>query len=135
MISGFLDQTNPVLQEFCQSHSLDVDKSEFQQTKTITSSSTLGGPTVWETCLPQVLIQLGLPDDMIRNCLVALLNRLIIIDDENVSCKWSSPSYRLAAQLVFPAVVAASNPVTTNIGQKCMIIGKSILYFKCHKFI
>nr|CAH8855885.1 unnamed protein product [Trichobilharzia regenti] len=119
MISGFLDQTNPVLQEFCQSHSLDVDKSEFQQTKTITSSSTLGGPTVWETCLPQVLIQLGLPDDMIRDCLVALLNRLIIIDNENVSSKWSSPSYRLAAQLVFPAVVAASNPVTTNIGQKC----------------
>ncbi|VDQ06744.1 unnamed protein product, partial [Trichobilharzia regenti] len=119
MISGFLDQANPVLQEFCQSHSLGVDKSELQQAKTITSSSTLGGPTVWGTCLPQVLIQLGLPDDMIRNCLVALLNRLIIIDKENVSSKWSSPSYRLAALLVFPAVVAASNPVTTNIGQKC----------------
>ncbi|CAH8830719.1 unnamed protein product [Trichobilharzia szidati] len=118
MISGFLDQANPVLQEFYQSHSLSVDKSELKQTKTITSSLTLGGPTIWGTCLPQVLIQLGLPDGMIRNCLVALLNRLIVIDIDNVSSKWSSPSYRLAAQLVFPAVVAASNPVTTNTGQK-----------------
>ncbi|CAH8635139.1 unnamed protein product [Heterobilharzia americana] len=116
MISGFLDQASPVLWEFEQNQCSDEQSIEIKLPSKVKSGSTLGGPAIWEACLPQVLIQLGLPDDMIRNCLVALLNRLIYISTEtNVNSKWNSPSYRLAAQLVYPAVVAASNPVAPEI--------------------
>ncbi|CAH8588952.1 unnamed protein product [Schistosoma turkestanicum] len=113
MISGFLDQASPVLLESNQS--MNVQSDRLQCGSGSKSSPTLGGPTIWEACLPQVLIRLGLPDDMIRNCLVALLNRLIYIGtDHNVNFKWNSPSFRLAAQLVFPSVVAASDPVNPD---------------------
>ncbi|TNN13197.1 Serine/threonine-protein kinase SMG1 [Schistosoma japonicum] len=111
MISGFLDQASPVLSKF-DHQCISVQSDKVQLSNGSKSGPTLGGPAIWEACLPQVLIRLGLPDDMIRNCLVALLNRLIYIGINNtVNSKWNSPSSRLAAQLAFPAVVVASNPI------------------------
>ncbi|VDP86325.1 unnamed protein product [Echinostoma caproni] len=76
--------------------------------------ATLGGPAIWEACLHQVLVRLSLPDPAIRNCLVALLTRLILTGRETESTQitnrtthWRSSSLRFAAHLVFPSVVAA----------------------------
>ncbi|CAH8665481.1 unnamed protein product [Schistosoma bovis] len=114
MISGFLDQASPVLSEFNHQR-INVQSDKLQHGIGSKCSPTLGGPAIWEACLPQVLVRLGLPDDMIRNCLVALLNRLIYVGtDNNVNFKWNSPSFRLATQLVFPAVVAACDPVNPD---------------------
>ncbi|CAH8677227.1 unnamed protein product [Schistosoma rodhaini] len=114
MISGFLDQASPVLSEF-NHQCINVQTDKLQHGTGSKSSPTLGGPAIWEACLPQILVRLGLPDDMIRNCLVALLNRLIYVGtDNNVNFKWNSPSFRLATQLVFPAVVAACDPVNPD---------------------
>ncbi|CAL8090037.1 unnamed protein product [Calicophoron daubneyi] len=85
---------------------------------TTSTVTTLGGPSIWETCLQQVLVRLNLPDTAIRNCLVGLLTRLILTksDSERTTTpssgsRYLSPSFRFAAHLVFPAVVAAIDTI------------------------
>ncbi|KAF6775770.1 hypothetical protein AHF37_05400 [Paragonimus kellicotti] len=129
LIAGFLMHGGPVAQSFDFHQALPSSQSTShtprdcggQNAEThipatnFTSQrpgTTLGGPSIWEACLPQVLVRLSLPDPSIRNCLVALLTRLILTGNQHAPCITAdcydpSPSLRFAAHLVFPAVVAA----------------------------
>lgn len=87
------------------------------------ANASLGGPSIWEACLEQVLVCLSLPDRAVRTCLIALLDRLINtspgpqVGSGGWCCESSS---RFAAHLVFPAVVAAT---TTDANR---IVGNAI---------
>ncbi|CAH8470311.1 unnamed protein product [Dicrocoelium dendriticum] len=127
LIAGFLMHGAPSAHSFDLNLSLSGDESASTtvpgtQTseRRITSrmppylGTTLGGPSMWEVCLPQALVRLSLPDPIIRRCLVALLQRLIFTGSQSVGyghpvshdSKYPSSPLRFAAHLVFPAVVA-----------------------------
>ncbi|KAF8566193.1 hypothetical protein P879_02805 [Paragonimus westermani] len=137
LIAGFLMHGGPAAQsfDFHQPHSTSHTPREFSGQSgephipatnftSQRSGTTLGGPSIWEACLPQVLVRLSLPDPSIRNCLVALLTRLILTGNQHTTCITAgcydpSPSLRFAVHLVFPAVVAALDANFAEAAPKC----------------
>lgn len=111
LISGFMDYASPVVPETSSISNIKTLPNEnkmdmFDYFNKIKSGPTLGGPLVWEACLPQLLVRLSMPDTVIRDCLVVLLGRLIMQNDGSVM---NEAETRLALRLVFPAVIAASS--------------------------